>query len=198
MTISAPDNDSTAIFQRSKVATVEGLTARLQCSLPTVRRRLKKWHAYTSYNKNGRYYTIPQIPEFDRYGLWKYGNIFFSRYGTLKNTINALIHQSTAGLSAFDLDDLVGVSTHSSLSQFKDNASFYREKHRGIYIYFSSQCDISEQQKCAREKLNQLAAKHELPSDKHAVVILAEFIKEPTHKYITAVESMCYGRVQQN
>ncbi len=177
MTIPRLHDEGITVFQGSKVATIEDLSARLHCSIRTIRRRLKEWKTYTSYNQNGRYYTLPGIPEFDQYGLWKYRNIFFSKYGNLKKTINALIHQSTAGLSAFDLNELVGLPTHSLLSQLKNETHLYREKHQDIFVYFSDQREISEQQKCEREKINRLAAKHEPPSDKDAIVILAEFIK---------------------
>ncbi len=109
--------------------------------------------------------------------MWRYRNIFFSKHGSLRKTISALIDQSIAGLSAFDLNDLVGVPAHSLLSQLKNNTGLYREKHQSIFIYFSSQLRIFERQRDAREKVSHSTAKRQLPSDKDAVVILAEFIK---------------------
>ena len=60
----------TRAFKRQKVVTIVQLSNWLSCSIVTARRRLKAWHAYTSYNRNGRYYTLPEIAQFDDIGLW--------------------------------------------------------------------------------------------------------------------------------
>ena len=64
-----------------KVFTLERLVSSLSCSIPTARLKLKQWGAYTSYNQNGRYYTMSTVPRFDNNGLWNYEDIYFSRYG---------------------------------------------------------------------------------------------------------------------
>ena len=65
------------LFKKQRIVTVALLTTWLSCSMPTARRRLKEWKAYTSYNHNGRYYTLPGITEFDEHGLWRYrGRVF--------------------------------------------------------------------------------------------------------------------------
>ncbi len=79
--------DAVKRFRRLKVLTIEQLVALLECSLITARRYLKKWQAYTSFNMNGRYYTLPGIPRFDEKGIWKYRGIYFSRYGNLMQTM---------------------------------------------------------------------------------------------------------------
>ena len=60
------------LFKKLKVLTIIKLTAILMCSERTIQRRLKSWGTYTSYNKNCRYYTLPDIPQFNHYGIWKY------------------------------------------------------------------------------------------------------------------------------
>ncbi|MDD4109667.1 MAG: hypothetical protein PHH93_13205, partial [Prolixibacteraceae bacterium] len=61
-----------AIYGKEKVLTIRELIKRMMLSEITVRRRLKESGALTSYNKNGKYYTLPHIPVFDSYGLWNY------------------------------------------------------------------------------------------------------------------------------
>ena len=68
-------------FHRIKVLTIEQLVDLLKTSVITARRHLKKWETYTSFNHNGRYYTLPRIPQFDNNGIWKYQTILFSKYG---------------------------------------------------------------------------------------------------------------------
>ena len=64
-------------FRARKVLTVEELTRLLKSSAITARRRLKQWNAYTSINRNGRYYVLPEVAEFDEKGLWNHHMGFF-------------------------------------------------------------------------------------------------------------------------
>jgi len=64
-------------FQRQKIATLKQLEQWLNCSVMTVRRRLKAWRSFTSINQNGRYYTLPQVPVFDPSGLWRHQRVLF-------------------------------------------------------------------------------------------------------------------------
>ena len=86
--------DLTAVirsFKKQKVVTIDQLASWLSCSVVTARRRLKAWRAYTSYNRNGRYYTLPEIAQFDDIGLWRYQGAFFSKHGNLKQTLVHLV-----------------------------------------------------------------------------------------------------------
>ena len=87
-------------FHRLKVLTIEQIVGLLKSSVITARRQLNKWKTYTSFNMNGRYYTLPEIPRFDENGIWKYQRILFSKHGTLTQTICRLIGRSERGLSA--------------------------------------------------------------------------------------------------
>jgi hypothetical protein len=160
-------------FRRQKIITIEQLVRLLKCSVITARRRLKKWQTYTSINKNGRYYTLPQIPVFDKNGLWKYQTVIFSKHGNLKQTIVALITGSQKGLSAVDIGQLVDLVPNSSfLSQFKDVPGVKREKHQGRFIYLSDSPEIYTRQK-------QQWTTIDFPTDAQAVVILVQLIKHP-------------------
>lgn len=164
-------------FRRRKIITIEQLVELLKCSVITARRRLKKWQTYTSINKNGRHYTLPQIPVFDQNGLWKYQAVLFSKYGNLKQTIIALIINSPKGLSAVEIAELVDLAPNSSyLSRVKNVAGVKREKDGGRYIYLSDHLEIYTRQKQRR------ASEHKaivFPTDAQAVVILVQLIKHP-------------------
>jgi hypothetical protein len=163
-------------FGQQKIITIEQLVQLFQCSVITVRRRLKKWKTYTSINKNGRYYTLPQIPVFDENGLWKYQTVLFSKYGNLKQTIIELIRRSQAGLSAVDIAKIIEIRSSSSIfSQIKNVAGIKREKHEGRFIYFSDTADNYQWQKRAlgRQKVA------DWPTDAQAVEILIQMIKHP-------------------
>ncbi len=73
-----------AVLEQKKVFSFDQLLSLLECSTRYGRTKLKQWRTYNSYNKNGRYYALPEVPIFDENGLWHYGDIYFSKHGTLK------------------------------------------------------------------------------------------------------------------
>ena len=165
-------------FKKEKVATIVLLTTWLSCSVATARRRLKAWGAYTSYNCNGRYYTLPQIAEFDDNGLWQYRGIFFSKHGNLKQTLVHLVTHSQQGLSGAELGELLGLQPRSFLSHFRDHPALYRENPMGRWIWFSADPEKGEKQKQAR-LAHAVAKGPGMPSDMEAVMILVDLIAHP-------------------
>jgi len=171
-------------FRKRKVLTVLELASLLQCSVSTVRRQLKKWNCYTSYNKNGRYYVLPDVAQFDSNGLWRYQGIYFSRYGSLTQTLVHLVKNSKAGLNGSELGELLGIQPRSFLWFFRDHRDLRRQKHQGCFVYFSRDRTIYAQQKNQRLQMNRSA---KLPSDIEAIAILAETIKHPE----MSIEELC-------
>lgn len=168
----------TQTIQRKRVFQITELAAWLRCSLPTCRRRLKQWKAHTSYNHNGRYYTLPVIPVFDAQGIWHYRDISFSRYGNLKQTVSRLVHESKLGLSAAEIGDLLRMNPQSFLSHFQYDPGLYREKMGGRFIWFSAETKNRENQKQGRIQL-ECQKSISMPSDREAVLILLDLLHHP-------------------
>jgi hypothetical protein len=173
--------DLTAVtrsFKKQKIVTIDQLASWLSCSVVTARRRLKTWRAYTSYNRNGRYYTLPEIAQFDDIGLWRYQGAFFSKHGNLKQTLVHLVTHSKHGLSSAELGKILGLQPRSFLSHFRDHPAIYRENLKGRWIWFAADPGIREQQMQAR--LAERGAKESrIPSDMEAVMILVDLISHP-------------------
>ena len=167
------------IFRKERVMTLKGLAYLLHCCERTVQRRLKQWRAYTSYNFNGRFYALPDIPKFNRNGIWRYKTISFSRYGNLKKTVVRLVHDSAAGLPATELGKLVGLLPRSFLSHFRGVEQLHREIVGNRFVYFSSDKKILTRQKQKRQEAEARARLAELPMDAEAIDILVERIKHP-------------------
>jgi len=173
----ALDRQAITTFAVEKVLTVTDLSEILACSLITVRRRLKEWDACTSYNKNGRYYTLRSIPAFDRNGIWRYRDICFSRYGTLKNTVVALAARSKKGLNHAELQEILGLNPKCFMARFKELPGVGKERHGNHIVYFSSDPEVGEAQKRNRFPPQPSAA--ELPPDALAIIVLVELIHHP-------------------
>jgi hypothetical protein len=173
----ALDQQAIDTFSFKKILTVTELSEILQCSQITVHRRLKEWNALTSYNKNGRYYTIRTIPEFDKHGIWQYRDIYFSRYGTLKNTIVALASKSREGMNHAELSEILGLNPKCFMARFKELPGLKKERYKNCIIYFSGNSEKYEAQK--RNRFPPEGAATKLPQDAQAIIILVELIHNP-------------------
>ena len=173
------EHDEQAInaFKQHKVLTFAALCLLLRLSVATVRRRLKGWGALSSYNKSGQYYTLPLIPEFNKQGLWKHEGAFFSKHGTLKNTVIHLVQISKRGLSNSELEQILGVNPNSYLPQCKELAGVRREKHHRQVVYFAADKELYKQQKQNRFPPQPTVAK--LPPDALSIIILVELVNNP-------------------
>lgn len=167
-----------AIYGKEKVLTIVELIKRMMVSEITVRRKLKKSGALTSYNKNGKYYTLPHIPVFDSYGLWSYKNIRFSRYGNMHQTIIQLVSESHCGLHAGTIGGLIGYPPHSLLHKLCDKSLIKREKLHGRYVYFSIEDQVYKSQRNKYETMQQKYSEDDIPCIT-VVKLLIERIKRP-------------------
>ena len=162
-------------IMKKRVFVISDLSHWLGRSLPTCRRRLKKWHAHTSYNHNGRYYTLPEVISFNEYNIWHYQGISFSKHGNLKQTVVSLIMSSSSGLSATELGNILQMNPHSFLPQFQGEPELYREKIGGFFIWFAANKEVQEKQKQSRMS-PQSPDLLTMPSDREAVMILVDLL----------------------
>jgi len=164
-------------FGRRKIMTLGEVAEFVRSSIHTARRRLKQWQAANSYNHNGRYYTLPEVPEFDCNGLWHWRGVFFSQYGNLKQTVIALVHRSPAGLDSGEIRSLLGLDPRSFLSAFANDPQLRREKTHGRFVYYGADASVYLSQ---RERRGLLKTTVRPPTPSEAIAILVEKIKHPT------------------
>ena len=165
------------VFKQHKILTFVEICSLLQLSKATVRRRLKEWEVMSSYNKSGQYYTLPLVPKFNKQGLWKHEGAFFSKQGTMKNTIIHLVQISKEGLSSSELEGILGINPNSYLPQCKQLEGVRKEKHKREVVYFSSDNEMYLRQKEKRFPPKPTALK--LPADAISIIVLVELVKNP-------------------
>ncbi len=165
-----------SLIRRKKIATLDELALSLHCSKRTVQRRLAELKTIRSYNRNGQYCTLADIPKFDDNGLWRYRGTYFSRFGNLTQTFVQLVRDSQAGLTAHEAGDLIGLRPSSFLWNFHNHPEIKRRKHQGRYVYFGAEPTC-----CAQQLQNRLIMRQiqRLPSEFEAIAILVEKIKHP-------------------
>ena len=169
-------NSALKHLERIKVFTIEELVGLLNCSIPNVRLKLKEWRTYTSYNQNGRFYVLPQIPKFDPYGIWHHKDVAFSRHGNLKKTVVHLVTIAPAGLTGKQIGDILGLAPRSFLHHLNKYPGFERTKFAGVYVYFSDDTEIYERQMKQRTELISQTDTLTI-SDSEAIMILVAIIR---------------------
>lgn len=162
-------------FRRRKIMTLGEVAELIHSSIHTARRRLKTWQARNSYNHNGRYYTLPDVPAFDVKGLWRWRGVFFSQYGNLKQTVIELVRRAQAGLDAGEMRSLLGLDPRSFLSAFANHPRLRREKAQGRFVYYCADPSVYAEQQQRRG----LSAKGRQATPFEAIAILVEKIKHP-------------------
>jgi hypothetical protein len=126
------------LFRRTPVAQIGALYRALQThARSSVMRRLKSVGYFSSYTHAGSYYTLRDIPRFDRFGLWHYGNVGFCRAGTLKAAVKELVDKSDAGRTHQELQALLRVQAFNALRDQVIASRISRkalDKREGLYL----------------------------------------------------------------
>jgi predicted transcriptional regulator len=104
----------------------------------TARRALRGIPYRSSYNHNGRYYTLFEESKFDRWGLWSYEGVRVSRDGSLTATVERLVRESEAGWTRRELGELLGVSVQTVLTTLRERGKVDRARVGPAYVYVSA------------------------------------------------------------
>jgi hypothetical protein len=82
--------------------------------------------------------TLRSIPTFDAHGLWFYGEIRFSKHGTLRATLVFLVRQAPEGYTHEELEALVGLRVHNTLRSLVEAQEIGRERVAAVFMYVDS------------------------------------------------------------
>lgn len=118
----------------------------------TVFRRLREIGYMSSFTHGGRYYTLADVPKFDDAGLWHYQGIGFSRFGTLKSTVEHLVVASDDGRTHEELSRRLELRVHNTLLDLVLAGRIARATVGGLYLYVSPDPVRAEAQGRSREQ----------------------------------------------
>lgn len=142
-----------ALFRKTPVLDI----AALERGVPGRSRRslfrdLAALESLTSYSHVGRYYALRSKCPFDDAGLWQYQGIGFSRFGTLKSTVEHLVVTSDDGRTHEELARRLELRVHNTLLDLVLVGRIARETVGGLYLYVSSDPVRAEAQRRRREQ----------------------------------------------
>ena len=171
------------MFRRKRIATLIDLFQVLNTrSRMSVFRRLKDSGYMTSFTHSGRYYTMPEIPKFDHWGLWFHQGVGFSREGTLKTTVVKLVESSEAGMTPRQMLNVlrlrVSNTLHNTLHELIKIHNLDRQRQAGISLYVSAEPGRAAEQVAARTELAaSLAEMLRVATDEEVVEVLVEALR---------------------
>lgn len=143
----------------------------------TAFRRLSELDYLSSYSHMGRYYTLPDIPQFDADGLWLHVGVGFSRHGTLKDTVAVLVERAEGGVFHRELRTRLQVRVHNTLLDLVRAHRLVRESFADEYLYVSPDPRRARAQVARRRALGAVVAAAAAPPPPTLVIeILLEVI----------------------
>ena len=181
------------LLKRRKIAALAEIKRSFEgTSRRTIFRGLKELSCRTSYTHGGRFFALNETARFDDDGLWTYNSVWFSRYGTLRATLEAWVAASEMGYFAEELKRALHVNVKETLLRLVKSGGIAREKTGGLYLYCSANRAQRRRQISARNA--EMAA--EDPSDelKAAILIFFALLDEKQRRLFAGLESMRRGR----
>jgi hypothetical protein len=181
------------LFDQLQALTMPEMKAALGTKVDmTVFRKLAPLDHLTSYSHRGRYYTLRSIPRFDDQGIWLGRGAWFSRHGTLLNTIPALVNEAPAGYLAAELEAGLHVAVKDALRLLTLAGRVHREDFQGLYLYTAPDRPRRQEQLAARRVLVQ-SVDAATQQQRAAMVLFYSLLDEQQRRLYAGVESLKQG-----
>ena len=139
-------------IRRYKVIKIKQLIEELNCSAWTLFNKLKVCGYHTSYNFNGQYITLKEIPVFDENGIWKYRQARFSKWTNVEESISHIVNKSPKGLTPNEITEILQIRTHNQLLKCRKKGLVVSRRYGRNQVYFSADKSISKLQIEKRKK----------------------------------------------
>jgi hypothetical protein len=181
------------ILKKQRIVTMDELKSRLGVTAErTLYRKLKLLSYRTSYTHCGAYFTLDEIADFNKDGLWCHDSVWFSQYGTLLTTLEVWVTESDKGYFANELKSALHVSVKETLLRLVKSGRISREKTSGLYLYCSVKSSKQKKQLLARKA--EVAA--EEPSDelKASILLFFAVLDEKQRRLFIGLESLRHGK----
>ena len=182
-----------------QIATLPELKLVLGTSVDTtVFRKLKELSYRSSYSHRGRYYTLAEIPQFDAQGLWSFQTVWFSRWGNLVATLEALVNGAPQGSFAHELRQILHVAVKDALLQLVEQRRIARQPVAGLYLYCAQDAALRRRQVLARQALSEIPGSSSAAASpeelKASLVLFASLLDEHQRRLYAGLESLKLGR----
>ncbi len=180
-------------FHENFLLTIEDLKNILQTtSRMTVFRKLKHLPYKTSYSHSGKYYTLDSIANYDNNGIWAYNQIYFSKFGTLRNTVLHHIERSIIGFTCSELEEFLRIPVHNAVLDLWNNNIILREQIAKKYIYLSVEKGDTQFDLRKQHIISETSVVREEATDEYLALFMS-LLNEKQKRLFAGYESMRLG-----
>ena len=139
------------LFDQKQIWSSQQLIAHFDCTFQCLWRNLRHIKYFTSYTHNAKYFTIANIPEFDKNGIWFFddpviGKVGFTKYFSANKLIVSLITSSTSGMCENEISAVTKIRVFNQLNTLSKKSIIKKLKLGGRYRYFSNQEQVYKKQ----------------------------------------------------
>jgi hypothetical protein len=168
----------------------------------TVFRKLRTIEYLSSYSHGGRFYTLVELAVFDAKGLWRHGEVRFSKFGSLIDTAEHFVLNAEAGVFAPELAAELGVEVKDPLLKLVGAGRIARQKLNGLYLYCAPDPVRRRQQILTRrtaipeEPFGEVLRPSEEASQETqaAIILFLSTLNEKQRRLYAGLESIRRGR----
>ena len=192
-----------SFLKRRKIATLGELGEAMgSASERTVFRNLCRLEYLSSYSHRGKFYTLKSIARFSSEGLWSVRSVWFSRFGTLLDTVVAWVQRSEAGYDAAELTNALHVETKHALTRTVRQGRLQRDVVGSRYVYFAADDTKAHQQRkrrdahaAASKATSMIVSNPDLAIDEAKTTLLLFFsmLNEKQRRLYAGLESLKLG-----
>ncbi len=170
----------------NKICTFTHMLSLCNCSDATLRRRIHQNKLLVSYNHNSKFYTLSSFTDFNKFGIWAWQGVLFSRHGSLSRTCKVLVDNSKAGYTTKELTSILYVRVNDLLRIQSEKQLIIRERLGKEYIYYTTAPLLYMSQQEARRSIIYSLDKGQkgaLPKKDTVIAILVAIIscERPDH-----------------
>jgi len=167
----------------------------------TIFRKLRELHYLRSYSHRGKYYTIPEVAEFDTKGLWSCHDVHFSKQGSLLNAIEYHVDRSVSGYFEYEIESLLHVVVRAAVLKLVKENKISRQKIAGRYLYCSSRMRKRNRQYADRKRdqiikdsaIESMSSEMMFQEGKTLVELFLNLLDEKQRRLFAGLESIKLG-----
>ena len=127
------------IIRKSEIQTFKKILNKMNCSSITLRRDIKAIGGITSFTHRGEYVTLVDIPVYDKFGIWFYKDIGFTKFKNSFDLIVSIINNAEKGITKEEIEELLRIKISKQIQILLSQNRLHRIKLGARYRYFSEE-----------------------------------------------------------
>ena len=137
---------------KKKAVTIDDFFPHMLLCERTLRRDINVLGGITSYTHRGKFITLPNIPIFDKNGIWFYKDIGFTKFRNSLDLIVSFINSNRNGITKEEIEDILRINISKQIQILLSQNRLHRVKLGAKYCYLPEEL--------AKDKKRQIQVLH--------------------------------------